>query len=212
LHEAELVVINGLTSIDAALGRALREYLNNGKTLVVAPAAKVDIASYRNFLQILHLTEASTQVMTELDRPDFTNPFFENVFEEKSTSLIMPKAIPQLDWGNDRSAILKFKNEKAFLSKFDQGGGIYLIAAPLESSFTDFYNNALFVPVMYRIAASSRKSDHKLYYTLQESFLNLRVDSMQTDAQLRLISDEEIIPEQRKVGSRVFMDLPKFSM
>src|SRR5690606_22136977 len=105
---------------------------------------------------------ASKGEMAELDKPEFSNPFFENVFEERAASVVMPKAIPLLDWGVDRSAILKFKNETAFMSRFDQGGSIYLLAAPLENAFTDFYNNALFVPVMYRVAASGRKATNKL--------------------------------------------------
>ncbi|HYF68364.1 MAG TPA: BatA domain-containing protein [Ohtaekwangia sp.] len=212
LKEADLVVVNGLQDIGAALGAALREYLNNNNTLFIAPGAAVDVASYQAFLQIGSLGMASKREMAELDRPEFSNPFFENVFEERSASLVMPKAIPLLDWGVDRSAILKFKNETAFMSRFDQGGSIYLLAAPLETAFTDFYNNAIFVPVMYRVAASGRKATNKLYYTLAENFINLRMDSVNADTQVRLINEEEIIPDQRIVGDRLFMDIPKFTM
>lgn len=150
--------------------------------------------------------------MLDLDRPDFSNPFFENVFEEKSVSLVMPKAKGLLDWGVDRTAILRFKNEKAFLSRFDLGGKIYLLASPLDNAFTDFYNHALFVPVMYRMAASSKRNNNKLYYTLQESFIHLRIDSASQNEQFRLVNNEEIIPSQRSVGDRVLIDLPKFTM
>jgi hypothetical protein len=124
----------------------------------------------------------------------------------------MPKATPVVDWANDRSAILKFKNDKPFLSRIDQGGKIFLMASPLETTHTDFYNHGLFVPVMYRIAASSKKREPKLYYSLPETFLVLRLDSLAADAQVRLVSNEEIIPSQRRAGSDMLLDLPKFAL
>lgn len=212
LQQADLVVVNGLNSLDASLTMALRDYINQGGTLCFIPGTDPEIASFQNLLPVPGLTISNNRSMLDLDRPDFSNPFFENVFEEKSVSLVMPKAKGLLDWGVDRTAILRFKNEKAFLSRFDLGGKIYLLASPLDNAFTDFYNHALFVPVMYRMAASSKRNNNKLYYTLQESFIHLRIDSASQNEQFRLVNNEEIIPSQRSVGDRVLIDLPKFTM
>jgi hypothetical protein len=86
------------------------------------------------------------------------------------------------------------------------------MASPLKPGFTDFYNHALFVPVMYRIAASSRKHEEKLYHTLDEDFISLRVDSLPPDEPLKLVGKEEIIPSRRRVNDLVFLDIPKFSI
>jgi hypothetical protein len=134
------------------------------------------------------------------------------VFEEKSISLAMPKAAPVLDWGNDRAAILRFKNDQPFLSLFNRGGKIYILASALDRDFTDFHQHALFVPVMYRIAASARRNETKHYYTLRENLITLRLDSLKNDEPLKLVGKEEVIPGQRKVGDRVFMEVPKFSI
>lgn len=212
LNEADLVVVNGLNAVDASLNLALREFVRKDGTLFFIPGRDADVNSVRAFLQIPVLNKTSTEEMMELDKPDFSNPFFQNVFEEKSAAIIMPKARPALDWGFDRSAILKFKNEKPFLSRFDQGGKIYVMSAPLDNTFTDFYNHGLFVPVMYRLAASSRKKEQRLYYSLPETFLVLRLDSVRTEDQVRLVSQEEIIPSQRRAGNDVLLDLPKFAL
>jgi hypothetical protein len=212
LRNADLVVVNGLNTIADGLGAALQEYISTGKTMLIAPGPRADIGSYQRLMPMLPITGATAAVMSELDKPDFANPFFENVFEEKTSSLIMPKSTAVLEWRSDRNAILKFKSGKPFLSRINYGGGVYLLASPLETTFTEFYNNALFVPVMYRIAASSKHETNRLYYTLNDNFVNFRMDSINTSVQLRLIRREEIIPDQRIVGDRVMMDLPKFTM
>jgi hypothetical protein len=212
LSQADLVVVNGLSSIDPSLAQALRNFINRSGSLMFMPGSKPDIANLKNFLQLPQLQAGPAQAPSQLEKPDFSNPFFENVFEEKSVSLSMPNATAMLNWGNDRGAILHFKTGQAFLSQFDQGGKLYLLASPLENPFTDLFNHAIFVPVMYRIAAASKKSENKLYYTLKESFLSFRIDSLNTDEPLKLVGTGEIIPTQRVVGERVLVDIPKFTL
>jgi hypothetical protein len=214
LNEAELVVINGLNVIDPSLQTALREYMNKGGVVLLIPGREPNTELLKGFLQLPILNRADNRntELQELDKPEYNNPFFENVFEERSASLVMPKAKPVIDWGGDRTSILQFKNDKPFLSVFTGSGTTYLLASPLETSFTDFFNHALFVPVMYRIAASSKKTEQKLYYNLKETLLSLRLDSLREDDQVKLVNEEEIIPSQRKIGQLVTLDLPRFTL
>jgi hypothetical protein len=213
LSNTDLVVANGLNTVDIPLANALRDYLQDLGTILFFPGSKPDVASLKNFLQLPMVNVAESAVQQELDRPDFSNPFFENVFEEKSVSIAMPRGIKLLDWGNDRSAILRFKNDQPFLSRFDQAGGkLYVAATALQPGQTDFFNHALFVPVMYRIASSSIRNESKLYYTLRESFIQLRADSLQGEEPLRWVGEEEIVPAQRKLADEVIFDVPKFSI
>jgi hypothetical protein len=86
------------------------------------------------------------------------------------------------------------------------------MATPLSATSTDFHNHALFVPVMYRIAGSSRKNDARLYYTLQENFITLKLDSLLQEEPLKLKGEQEIVPAQRNVNEQVFLEIPKFSI
>jgi hypothetical protein len=212
LSQADLVVVNGLNSMESSLTSVLRSYINNYGTVLMIPGTKPLVENLKVFLQLPSLKVADANEQLELGRPDFSNPFFENVFEEKSVSLAMPKATKILDWGNDRTAILHFRNEQPFLSRFNQGGQLYLLSCALDASQTDFFNHALFVPVMYRIAASGKRDDMKPYYTLRESFIKLHVDSLRGEEPLRWVGDEEVVPAQRKINDDVIFDIPKFSM
>ena len=214
LSQADLVVVNGLNRIESSLALSLRTYLSErAGALLLIPGTTPDLGTYQQFTGIVNLQLVQeSESLTELDKPDFSNPFFENVFEERATSLAMPKATRFLDWGADRSAILQFKNDRAFLSRFDQGGKLYLMASPLQPSHTDFFNHALFVPVMYRIAASGKKNDNRLYYILTEDFVRLRFDSLSEEEPLKMVGNQEVVPSQRKVNNEVYLDIPKFSI
>lgn len=212
LAQADLVVVNGLNALDVSLTSAIRSYISNYGTVLIVPGNKPDVENLKTVLQLPTLRVAESKSQTELGRPDFSNPFFENVFEEKSVSLSMPKASKILDWGNDRTAILQFKNDQPFLSRFSQVGQLYLLSCALDPGLTDFANHALFVPVMYRIAASGKKEDHKPYYTLHDSFIKLHVDSLRGEEPLKWVGAEEVVPGQRRVNDDVIFDIPKFSI
>jgi hypothetical protein len=213
LPEADLVVLNELDRIDAGLLQALRTYLDNGGTMLIVPSVTPDMDSYKNLMRtpMLRLTEASQSV--ELDYPDFNNPFFENVFEERTTRLEMPKANRTLDWGTDRSAILRFKNEQPYLSLLQQRRGkVYVFASPLQSNLSTLSSNALFVPVMYRVAASGKRNELKPYYRLHESYITIRTDSLVGEEPLKLVGEQEVVPAQRRLADQVIMELPRFTM
>ncbi|MGC3943465.1 MAG: BatA and WFA domain-containing protein [Chryseolinea sp.] len=212
LDQADLVVVNGLNSLDPALAGALRRYLGNFGTVMLIPGSSPDADNLKTTLQLPALKAIQDKGQTELARPDFSNPFFENVFEEKSVAIAMPHASKILDWGSDRTAILHFRNEQPFISRFNQAGQLYLMSCALVSNQTDFFNHALFVPVMYRIAASGRKKEFKPYYTLRESNISIHVDSLHGEDPLRWIGAEEVVPAQRQVNEEVIFDIPKFSV
>jgi hypothetical protein len=213
LNQADLVVVNGLDRIDQSLSLSLRNYINESGTVLLIPGTNADAQSYQQVTAngMARIAPAKPEPQ-ELDKPDFSNPFFENVFEERSVSIAMPRASRVFEWGQDNASILRFKNDAPFLSRLDQRGTLYLMASPLKSRFSDFQNHALFVPVMYRIAGSSKKNDAKLYHTLAEDFVTLRVDSIPPDQGLRLVGAQEVLPSQRRVGEVSFLEIPKFSI
>lgn len=209
ISTADLVVVNGLNRLDAALGAALQTYRQNGGTILLVPGVQPDVTTYAAALSFASLKWQPSAEQEELDRPDYSNPLFENIFEERSTQLAMPKAAQALVWGPDPSAILKFRSGQPFLS---QMGSLYVLAAPLDKDFTDFYSHALFVPIMYRLAALGRKTESKPYYFLTENVVTIQADSLYGEEPVRLVGAQELIPPQRKEPDRVVMELPKFSM
>lgn len=209
LAQADLVIINGIDNPDAGLLSAVREYQQGPGTLLIIPSPTSNGTGLRSLTGALPVTRATDVPMQELDKPDFQNPFFENVFEEQSTSLAMPKAKPVITWGADRSALLTFKEGTPFLSR---SGNTYVLASPLDDAWTDFQNHAIFVPVMYRLAASGHRISQKPYYLLSERVATLQMDSLAGETPVTLYGKQEVIPPQRRNGDRVILEIPRFSI
>jgi hypothetical protein len=208
LAQADLIVLNGLNEIDASILATLNTNKESLGAVLIIPGEQPQLNSYKRIIP-LNLSLASTTQMSPLDKPDFQNPFFENVFEEKSPVMEMPSARPLLEWGVDRSAILRFRDGKPFLA---HNGKYFMLSSPLLPGYTNFYNHALFVPVMYRIAASAKRAEQNSYYTLTNDLITIRADSLFGDEPVRLVGNQEIVPPQRRVGDKFFLEMPKFSM
>ena len=209
LEQANLLVVNGLNGIDPALSAALISNMENLGALLFIPGAQPNLGDYKKLLPVSTLGIAPSTEMLTLDPPDFQNPFFENVFEERSAALQMPQATPLLNWGPDRSAILKFKDGRPFLS---QQRKVFLLASPLQKEYTNFYNHALFVPVMYRLAATANKTGQNRYYTLNNNQITVTADSVFGEEPVRLAGSQEVVPTQRRIGSQILLEIPKYYM
>jgi len=208
LATADLVVVNGINKIDNALNAAIRLYKNNNGTLLVIPGLKPDIDSYKELVNA-SLTKTENAALIELDKPDFQNPFFENVFEERSAALAMPQAQKVLDWGVDRSAILRFKNGQPYLSKINN---TFVLANSLNRESGNFATHAVFVPVMYRIAASGKKAERKPYYYLSTSLITIPTDSLVGEEPVRMKGNQELVPSQRRLGDRLLLEIPRYTV
>lgn len=208
LNDADLVVLNSLDNVDNSLNAAIQMYRSNG-TLLVIPGAQPDLSSYKNLLGLPALTKLEKSERMELDKPDFQNPFFENVFEEKSAALAMPLAQRILDWGPDRSAILRFKNGQPYLSRFNN---TFVMASSLSREVSDLSTHAIFVPVMYRIAASGKKTERKPYYYLSSSLVTIPADSLAGEEPARMKGDQELVPSQRRFGDRLLLEIPRYTV
>ncbi len=205
IKEANLVVVNEITLVDNALQTTLREYQERGGLVLLIPASKPALSSYQFLVKSNPLLQMAKSEIQDMDKLDFQNPFFDNVFEDKATALTMPKGKKLIDWGNDPSALLKLKDGQPFLTQL---GNTILLAAPLRNEFTDFHHHALFVPMMYRLAASGKKESQQLYYSLDNRFITIKSDSLPAEGEIKMMGDQEIVPTQRRNGDKVLLELP----
>lgn len=205
LTQADLVVLNEVERIDDALQAVLKEFIAAGGTVLLIPSTKPDIASYKGLWPSI---EASKQdKVLELAKIDSKNPFFDNVFQDQPSQMAMPLVKNSIVWGDDRQAILKQQDEQPYLSLFQQQGKIYVLGGPLQTSHGTFLNHALVVPVMYRIAAFSRRNEQSLYTLLSQPLLNLSADSLLDNQLITLKGKTEVTPAQRLINKRVLVDL-----
>lgn len=212
IQSADLVVLNEVSKPAITIVQALRAYVRAGGSVLVIPSPQ------QSFQQLAELAErplgpAPENEKLEISLPDFRNPFFQNILEKTDNRLVSFQAKRIMDWGNDRSALLKLKNDMPLLSRFRQGSGnLYLLATSLQPDYTDFSMHFLFLPVMYRMALSGKKTLLKPYYSLAETRVVLRPDSIVASSLIRLAGDREFIPDQRPQADRVVLELPRFAL
>jgi len=216
MEQADLIILDGLFAADQALVQFARTHPETVWMLVPpVPSGKPEqlrAMSDLSGLEVKPTAGSGKPVPEALAPPAAGDPFFRNVFEESagsSTPLRMPSAFPAVSWGADRSAILRFRDGTPFLSKI---GNRYLFACPLNAAYTDLGSHALFVPLMYRMAATARQVEHALYYGSQARQVWLPGDSVGAELPVRLAGPRETVAPQRLVNGRVRLDLPEQAM
>jgi hypothetical protein len=218
IANAELIVLNELPSVEGELKNQLTEFVKRGGSLLVFPSEKPDLNSYTSFLSTLGLRglQAAKDSLgrnpaNTLRPPALQQPFFAGVFEQIPQNLLMPYASAAFSWLPSGYTLLSYRDGRPFASQSSFGKGkVYLFAAPLQEKYSDFAVNALFVPIMYRVAALSKASGERLAYSFQEKSLALRLENLPQNEILRLRRDNtELIPAQRQVGEELRLELPE---
>ena len=221
VQNADIVMLEGATAFEGELKLALENFLAAGGSVVVSPSENPSLNSYNAFLGKYGIQNVeigndapSPENFLEINEPDKSMPFFEDVFERSSFNglVSLPKNLNKLQWSGAGERLLTFRNGRVFLTKTKVGdGNIYLLASPINSKYGNFPEHAFFVPTFYKMAYLSSKSD-RLGYNFSEPSLSFYMPNAPKNASYKLKNDKlEIIPVQRLIGKTLFLTLPKSS-
>lgn len=197
-----LVILDNLTTIPESLRRTLKNYHDNGGSLIIIPSMQADLESYNTLLGSLGSIVLKEPITIEQGISDisFEHPLFQNVFEKNVTNFQYPKVLSYFTTTSNASKMLSFASGEPFLMGSSR---LYLFTAALTSENSNFKNSPLIVPTFYNMAQFSLKSPD-LYYVLGED--------AQTDVEIALGKDEiltlaknglEIIPRQQTFNTKV---------
>lgn len=223
LRETDLVVLEGVVQVSGTLRQELERFVRQGGSLTVIPPTNPDAGSYGPFLSGLGVAGVQTLPATPqtpgplpLANPDRRNPFFSDVFQQsyQSEPLNLPSVAPVWRW-NAGERLLTLRDGSPMLSQSQvrsttgRQGTIYVLAAPLTAEYGNFAEHALFVPVMYKMAALSVRPQ-RTAYSFDDNLLTVPVSDPSERAVYKLKRDKlEIIPVQRVVGNQLLLELPK---
>lgn len=211
VDNTDLIVLNEVSTLSPSLANVLLGFLENNGTIAIIPAQQTDVNTYARILPVREKSVNGSDVLkATLRTPDLSNPFFANMFIESDDIFEMPLGSGKITTLAPGETILSLRNRAPFLSRVVGNKNIFLFAAPLKEEFTNFHQHAIFVPVMYRIASLSNVLSDDLYYSLNQSIVSLRVDSISKNVIYKLKNeDQELIPAQRILGRDLIMELPK---
>ena len=224
MRQANLVLVREVAFVDAGLRNALRSVVKRGGSVVVVPTATTAArASYQQLFRDLGLgavqweAAVATAELREVAMPSAREPFFRDVFGAQSRAVTMPRVAPVLRWPRTGTDILRLRDGESYLADFVSGAGhVYVFSAPFAKEYSDFTAEALFVPVMYRMAMLSYKNEQLPAYRLTQAAVSLELSGAASGAGeradaavLRLVKDSlTLIPGQRVVGQEVRLEVP----
>ncbi len=219
LKETDLVVLEGVDQVSGTLRTELQRFVQQGGSLAVIPPDKPDATVYGPFLSALGIggvqpvvSQPGVAVPTvPLTEPDRRIPFFQDVFQRsyQSEPLNMPSAAPVWRWSAG-NRLLGLRDGRPMLTQSRAGAGtIYMLASPLSATYGNLAEHALFVPVMYKMAALSVRAQ-RTAYSFDEGLITIPVKNASERAVYRLKHDKlDIIPVQRLTGNQLQLELPK---
>lgn len=219
IKNADLLILEGISNLDPTLSSSLGNFMQNGGNLLIIPATNIDVNSYSSLLKNyginnLRFTDGSNQAMVEINEPNKSSLFYADVFEKglSNAKVNLPKSKPLLFWNGVGEKLLSFKNSQAFLSQTKTASGnLYIMSSPLNTSYSNFAEHAFFVPTFLKMATQSVKSQ-RIAYNFNEGTIELLKTNAPKNASYKLRNGKfEIIPVQRVLGNKLYLDLPKSS-
>ncbi|SDG87325.1 BatA domain-containing protein [Psychroflexus sediminis] len=200
ISEASLVILNELENINPILISRLRDFQNNGGTLVIIPHVSTTPGYFKQLEGLPNIYENSTTTSREVTGINFEHPLFENVFSEKIQNFDYPSSSLVLDIHPSFTPILKFSNGQAFLAEKNQ---VYSFASPLNTDISNFINSPLIVPVFYNIALQSSPSPQLYSIIGQKNLIKVKAN-LGKDEVLKLKNEnQQVIPQQTRIGNSI---------
>jgi Aerotolerance regulator N-terminal len=217
VKNADLLIVEGASEFSSNSSQAINGFLQNGGSVFVIPSKNAKTESYNSLLNkfgIANITENTdkTGTLNSLEEPQRQSAFFKDIFENSKIKdrMMMPNTSQLLKWYTLGDVLLKSKGNQNYLTvSKSQKGSVYFMASPLSEEYSNLPQNALFVPIMYKIAALSIKPS-QLAYRFDEKAITFENKNYTDKSVFKLRKDGfEMIPTQRVVNNELYFELPK---
>ncbi len=210
LSQANLIILNEPEKIPSSLVNTLQKLHSEDVFILIIPSEKVDLQEQNLLLRALNLPLFKEKKQQEklITKIAFSNPLYEEVFDEQVQNFQYPKVNSYFSLNFSGNPVLSFENNEPFLLEKDH---VFLFSAALNDQNSNFKNSPLIVPSLYNMGKLTISSS-RLYFGIgKPEEVNLDL-SLQKDEILKLSSSEAgFIPRQQSFQNKVklfFDDLP----
>jgi len=157
-----LVIFNGLTSLDADLGHKIADALQDGATICIFPGKPHDGSQFNAGMQLLGnvqfqgIDTAVQTVSTIQQGSDLVKELFEKLPDNVQLPVTKWHYIIKAGLDANQQSVMSFRNGDPFLAKYTPLNGIlYLCADPADLESGNFPASYFFTPFLYRMAMQS---------------------------------------------------------
>lgn len=223
LQLQHFIILNQLVNIPSGLVQALKTYVAKGGNLFIVPNINVDLNSYNMLFSALQIGKITALVNAkkQVETYHLNHYLLNDLFEKTPKEIALPVVFKSYDMNTARNgteqAVFSYKNQQNFLSSFQfELGSVYYMNAALDKNACDFSSNALFAPVVYKMAVKG-VNNNILAHTIQaqttlsinkniNTFKNLNEEVFK----MKKISDKnavELIPQKSFFGGEVKLSI-----
>ena len=207
IESADLIILNGIESYSNQLKNEIKESLELGKNIVIIPSNNMRTTDLLEFGIRMSSDDGNRN---QLASPNFSDPFFQGVFEEENVNMEMPFATTSFRLLNPEYDLLTYLNGRPFLSKAATENNVFVFTSPFDSDNTSFVNHALFVPVFYRLALGSQRNFANLYFYTDSETVAFPVNANVSSGVFQITNERlSITPDQRINNGQLIMTFPK---
>ena len=208
LEKQDAIVLNELKDIPQALQTTLKSFVTKGGNLVIIPAQESNPTALNSFMVNFGALQfkTATQAEKKVTKINFNHPLFNTVFEKKIDNFQYPSTKTSFGLSSTTPSILTYDDQSPFLTSLPNDlSSVYVFAAPINKSNSNFQNSPLIVPTFYNMAQNSQKTGiNALIIGEDQPFV---VDALLSKDEILTIknSAESFIPVQQLLNTKVKM-------
>lgn len=160
LSDCQMVIVDGDVNLNETMWQTITDFANDGGSVIVFPSEGSEHSNVSEF------SNDTLSISTIASHHEFFNDIFVNI----PNNADLPKVFKHVQIDKKRFSnslmIISLQNGTSFftLSKIGSGN-VFCFASQLGKDWTNFADNALFVPIMYKIAMLGGQMS-QLSYTL----------------------------------------------
>jgi hypothetical protein len=161
LEKQDAIVLNELKDIPQALQTTLKSFVNKGGNVVIIPAQESNLNAMNGFLADFGAIQLKANAIGDkkVTKINFNHPLFSNVFEKKIDNFQYPSTKITFGLNSTSPAILSYEDQSAFLTSISNPlSAVYVFAAPINKTNSNFQNSPLIVPTFYNMAQNNQKT------------------------------------------------------
>lgn len=217
-NEFNLIIMNNLPDLSTGLISQLNDFVASGKNVMFIPGRNIAPAKTDEFLGLFNAGKISSfdSVSTRVAHINLQSEMFREAIGKVPDNADLPMVFGHFKYNyrvsNGLTSLLTLLNGADFLlQKNYKNGMVYLMAAPLNEAYSNFYSNALFVPVMYNAAIQGVSSNRLFFIIGEDNIIDSDMPGMPYNEKPFVIKQDEtdfaLIPEQRINSGKLTIDL-----
>jgi len=215
LNKQHLIIVNNIQSLPSGLSQNLIQFVKNGGSIFIVPHKQITIETYNSLLSSLEIGYFSGENNNkrQVGKMNLNHFVLYDLFEKTPNNFKLPLVTKTYNLitkiNSKEESIFSFKNNEAFLSSFRfKNGNVYLLNSPLNSSISDFSSNALFAPIIYKMAVLSVTNSNLSFEINVSTVVKLKEKPKYFEDVIKMKNNDiEIIPQKNIYGGKLNLNL-----